>query len=695
MNRKVIVTLVILFALIILAANYLPNGPRRSAPGSPSGSGSAGEPVQLPSTPGEVTSRCDAAIADANALLDAIAAIPPGRRTTENTLLAYEQVMADFDERILPLSLTSYVSPDPAISAEGAACEQKSGTFSVGVTSRRDLYDAIRSAEPRNPNEARLAEVTLRKFVKSGLALPDDRLAKVRAAKERLTLLESEFSTNLNNEKTTIVLTQEELAGVPAEALATFTKTGAGTYIVTTKYPDYYALMQHAKRSDIRKRLYSAFVNRQADANTKLLEEAILLRQAIARELGYATWADYRVDGRMAETKENVLDFLARLKAPLRTKTQAELAGLLAVKRGIDPDATAVYPWDLLYLEEKLIQQRYSLDSEKVREYFPLDRVTRGIFDQFAGPLGVRFTELPDAPVWAPGVKLYRVGDATDGRTLAYLYLDLFPRDGKYGHTMITALRSGRELNGSYVVPVTVIIGNMRGPSGKIPSLLSHDDVVSLFHEFGHTMHQSLTTVPYASLSGTNVEWDFVESPSQAFEKWAWQPQVIEAISGNYRDPSQKMPAEMVQKIVAARDMSTGLFHSRQLVNADEDMIFHTANGPVDVTAVWRTTYAEIMGMEPIEGGHEPASFGHLMGGYDAGYYSYLWSKVYALNIFDRFRHDGLANATTGAEYRRWILSQGNMQDGKVLLKGFLGREPGVDMLYENLGIAREKVKKP
>jgi len=697
MNRKMAVSVILfvtLLALVMLTANYFPAGFGRPVPppahappaGNPVGQAPGPEPVQAHYAPGEVTSRCDAAIASANTTLDAIAATPQDKRTTGTTLLAFEQAMADFSDRTMPLTMTSYVYPDPGVSAEGSACEQKVAAFSVGVYARRDLYDAVRNATPRNADEARLSTMTLRQFIKNGLALPDDRLAKVRAAKEQLTVLENQFSTNLNNDNTTLEYTGSELAGVPAEALATFKKTGAGTYIVTTKYPDYYAVMQNAAGGDTRKRMYFAFVNRQADANTKLLEDAIVLRQQIATELGYATWADYRLDGRMAQTKGNVIDFLASLKAPLRAKTQDELAELLIVKKGIEPGATELFPWDVMYLNEQLRVQKYVIDSEKVREYFPLDRVTKGMFDQYGPLLGIRFVEQSNASVWAPGVRLYRIENATGSTTIAYMYLDLFPRDGKYGHTMMYPITGGRELNGTYAVPVAAIIGNMRAPNGDVPSLLTHDDVDGLFHEFGHVLHHSLTRAPYASLSGTNVEWDFVESPSQALEEWIWQPQVIEAISGHYKT-GEKMPADMVQKIIAARDMDTGITYSRQLMIASEDMTFHTANGPVDVTKVSNSMYADIMGLQPIEGGHEPATIGHFMGGYDAGYYSYLWSKVYALNIFDKFERDGLTNATTGAEYRRWILERGNMEDGTVLLRGFLGKDPSVDVFYERLHI--------
>jgi thimet oligopeptidase len=236
-------------------------------------------------------------------------------------------------------------------------------------------------------------------------------------------------------------------------------------------------------------------------------------------------------------------------------------------------------------------------------------------------------------------------------------------------------------------VPVTAIVGNFRAPAGDIPSLLTHDDIEGLFHEFGHALHGSLTRVPHASLSGSSVEWDFVETPSQALENWAWEPAVLDAISGNYANPKEKLPAALRDRIIAARDLDAGLKYTRMLVISTEDMTFHTADGPVDVTGIADKAYRDLMGIPPLERGHEPATIGHFMGGYDAGYYSYLWAEVYALNVFARFKKDGLFNATTGAAYRHWILEQGNMQDGTVLLKGFLEKEPGMDVFYERLHI--------
>jgi len=692
-----IILFIVLVTLVLLTAQYFPAGIGRS-PAPPVTATpwiqpnltdpDPREPVSSRYAPGEITQRCDAAIVSANATLDAIAATPPAGRTVDNTLLRFEQAMGDITDATSPLSIMSYVYPDPAISAEGSACEDKTGIFMVDVYTRRDLYNALHGLTPRNADEARLYNKTIRLFEKNGLRLPDDRLAKVREMMANLSSLENRFMTNLNNDNTTLEFTPQDLSGVPANVLAGFKQTDRGTYIVTTKYPDYLAVILSAGRNETRKQMYYAYYNRQSVENTRLLEEAIVLREQIAQELGFATWADYRIDGRMAGNKENVLAFLAALKEPLKEKTKAEIAELLATKKKIDPSATSVYPWDIYWLEEKVRVEKYALDDEKIRPYFPLDATLQGVFEQYSRLLGIRFVEVKDAKVWADGVKLYRIENATAGTTIAYLYVDLFPREGKYSHTMLAQIKSGRAgPNGSYSIPVSVLIGNMRAPEGDKPSLLSHDNVIDLFHELGHRLHASLTRAPYATLSGINVERDFVETPSQALEEWAWQPQVLDAISGLYTDPAQKLPADLRTRMIEARDLDAGIYYSRMLMFSDEDMAFHTASGPVDVTNISDAMYEEMMGIRPIAGGHEPATIPHFMGGYDAGYYSYLWSKVYALNVAARFERDGLTNTTTGTEFRHWILEPGNMHDGDVLLRGFLGKEPGMDVFYERLHI--------
>lgn len=682
-----VITLVLVF-LLVLSTGCMQD--KQTPPPAPTPEGTilpGTVPIRAQYSPGDIPLLGAAAEQQANTSLNTIAARSPDKRTFDNTVIAFDTAMTDYSDAIYPMTMMGYVYPDPQVAAEGMALEESSAVFFNDVYTRRELYNALKGQVPRTPAESRLYNLTIREFEKNGLKLSDERLAKVRQMNNELSGLESRFSANLNNDNTSLVFTGAELAGIPAATIATFAKTHEGTYLVTTKYPDYVAVMKYADRSATRKAMFMAYNNRQADENTKLLEQAITLRQSLATELGYPTWADYKIEGRMAGNSARVMAFVSTLQEPMKEKCRAENAELLLIKKDLDPAATALDPWDVTYLQEKLTLRKYSYDQSEVSEYFPVDGTLQGIFRVYGELFGIRFEEVRDAPVWSPDVRLYRITNQTDGATVGYLYLDLYPREGKYGHFATFPVIGGRMKNGVWSVPVTAIIGNFPAPQGDKPGLLTMYDIETLYHEGGHAMHNLLTTVPYGTQSGFNTEWDFVETPSQTLEEWVWDPQVLTSLSGHYTNSSRKIPPELRDRVIAARDVGVGHYYGRLLANTLEDMEYHTAAGPVDVTSISLRYYREISGIPQPENIHQPASFGHLMGGYDAGYYGYLWSKVYALEIADEFEKDGMTNQTTGLRLRREILSQGNMQDGGVLLKNFLGKEPGTGAFYKRLGI--------
>ncbi len=676
--------------IVLIAVSLLTSGPLRSGRQEESSDGFVSgqeSPIRTHYSPGEIPKLSENAEQTARDALCTIAEIPPEDRTFDNTLVAFDGVMTDYSDALSPLILMGNVYPDAVVAAEGMSCEESASCFNTAVYTRRDLYDVLREQTPRTPEESRLYEVTIRDFEKNGLKLSEERIAIVRDMKTALSGLETQYSANLNNDTTMLPFTADELEGLPASTLATFQKSSDGTFQVTLKYPDYHAMMTYASHDETRTRMYVAYNNRQADTNTPLLEKAILLRQKIAQELGYATWADYQINGRMAENTSNVMDFLAAMQAPLKKKYREEMAALLAIKKQMNPAATMVNPWDVAFLQEIQKRELYDYDEEEVRKYFPVDTVLSGLFSTYAHLFGIRFCEIKEAPVWHPDVRLIAVCDPAGDGKIGYLYLDLYPREGKYGHFCASEAINGRVKNGGYSAPVMAIIGNFTKPERERPSLLTINEIETLFHETGHAMHDLLTRAPHGTLSGYNVEWDFVETPSQTLEEWVWDPAVLESISGHYTDSSQKIPPDLRDRIIASRSAGVGNLYSRLLLNSLEDIRFHTASGPVDVTEVWYQTHEEITGMRPPEGTHQPASFGHLMGGYDAGYYGYLWSKVYALTIVNVFKEKGMTNPALGMKFRDEILSRGNMEDGMVLLKKFLGREPGTEALYEYLGI--------
>lgn len=637
---------------------------------------------------GEVTQLCKASIDKLRQDLATIVAVPTEQRTLDNTLLALENATAELSDSTTPLTFMGYVSTNADVSAEGSQCETHVGQLNVEIFTRRDVYETLVNMIPRNANEARLLQKTLEGFEQNGLKLSDEVLAQVRDLKGQLAAKETQFSTNLNNDKTTVLFAPEELEGLPADYLADLKKDANGNLIVNTKESDYPLVMKNAVRTETRKKMMLGYLSRGGDANTKLLAEAVQLRAQIAHVMGFKTWADYKTNGRMAQNGATVLDFLNGLKGKLAGRNLADMDRVLKFEKESNPAATSLDQWDVAYYSNQLQKRDYSLDTEKIREYFPADVVIAGLFQVYSKMLGVRYEEIMDAKVWSPDVHMYAIHDNSDDRLIGYFYTDFFPRSGKYDHAAAFPLISGRVLaDGSYSLPVASIVANLSPPMNGKPSLLGHDDVETIFHEFGHIMHQTLTRAPYASLSGASVAQDFVEAPSQMLENWVWSPEILNSLSGHYLDHSQKLPADLLQKMIAARDFNQGYSYTKQLLYALFDMTLHTQDGPVDVNQTYLDLYRQVMGQEPLAGQQFPASFGHLMGGYDAGYYGYLWSEVYAQDMFTQFPSDNLANPEVGARYRTNILEKGNMLDALDLLRNFLGREPNSDAFFKKLHI--------
>jgi thimet oligopeptidase len=304
--------------------------------------------------------------------------------------------------------------------------------------------------------------------------------------------------------------------------------------------------------------------------------------------------------------------------------------------------------------------------------------------------LSVRFREIPDGASWHPDVRLFEITDSAGGAPIAYFYMDLFPRAGKYSHAAAFGLITGRRLpDGTYRKPVSAIVANFDRPAAGRPSLLSHDEVETIFHEFGHVMHQTLTKARYGRFSGSNVARDFVEAPSQMLENFVWDPAVLPSLSGHYKDRSKKLPKDLMEKMIAARNADVALVNLRQLLFGIVDMSYHSSRPPSDTTALYARVMKDVSLLPMTPGTHPEASFGHLMGGYDAGYYGYLWSKVYAQDMFSVFKAAGVMSPIVGRRYRQEILEPGSSRDEMESLKAFLGREPGEDAFLESIGLKK------
>ncbi len=650
------------------------------------------EALRFDATPAELLRDCADAKARAESALGTIASLPETERTFDNTPAALDRAVFDLSDQTASDTFLEQVAASSATRDAANKCDVILAQFNVDVYSREDLYRAMKDyaakKEPLKDEDARLLDKTLLDFRRSGLELPAETRAEVAVIRKTVAEMAADFGKNINESKDEALLTRTQLDGVPEELIAKLERDG-DKYRVGVDYPTYFPVMENARDPEARRRLEAKFDDRAARLNLPIFREALKLRLKAARLLGYATHADYATEENMAKNPRTIDAFLDRLHARLAPLGREELEVLLAFKRAMEGRGSdgIFHAWDWRYYDNLLNKTKYEVDREKVREYFPAGLVVERMLDVYQKLLGVRFREIPDGISWHPDVKLYEITDAAGSEPIGYFYMDLFPREGKYSHAAAFNLVVARRLvGGSYQKPVSAIVANFDKPSADRPSLLNHDEVETIFHEFGHIMHQTLSKASYGRFSGSNVARDFVEAPSQMLENFVWDPEVLSSLSGHYKDRSKRLPKELIGKMIAARNADVGLVNLRQLLFGVVDMAYHGRRPPSDTTALYARVAEDVSLIPMTEGTHPEASFGHLMGGYDAGYYGYLWSKVYAQDMFSVFKAAGVMSPKIGRRYREEILEKGSSRDEMDSLKAFLGREPGEDAFLESIG---------
>ncbi|MDF2694466.1 MAG: Thimet oligopeptidase, partial [Labilithrix sp.] len=454
-----------------------------------------------------------------------------------------------------------------------------------------------------------------------------------------------------------------------------------GKVVITTDYPDYFPVLTYAKDRKVALDLFKQFENRAADKNVPVLERILALRSEKAKLLGYATWADYVLEPRMAKDPKTVSALLESLRKHLAKKGQAELAEFKNMHVKLGGKATDVIPpSDRLYLEDQVRKAKYGLDSKEVSKYFEVRRVRDGLLEITSRLFGVRYRPAADAPTWHPDVEAMEVTDAS-GKLLGRFYFDLYPREGKYKHAAVFSIRDTTKMpDGSRLMPIAAIECNFPKPGGAAPALMSHQDAVTFFHEFGHVIHHLLSESELSSFAGTSVARDFVESPSQMLEEWAWNKDTL-ALFARHHDTNAPLPAPLHAAMLRSRSFGRAIATQRQLYLSALDQTYHTRPVPFDTTKVLEEVHDAYTPFKYVEGTHFQASFGHLIG-YDAGYYGYQWALSIAQDLFTRFKKEGLLNPKTAADYRANILAPGDSDDAAKLVERFLGRAPS-DAAYK------------
>lgn len=623
--------------------------------------------------------------------LAALIAIPQAERTFENTIMGYERAFDNYGNALGMSGFLSYVSTDKQFRDAANDLQMQISQYMVDVATRRDVYKAIREYTDTNPRldpvQAKLVKEMLIGFKNSGMDLNDADLEKFKALNKEKAEYIIKFDKNIQEYKDPLAVTQEQLRGLGEDYIKKLSKTDDGKYLVTLDYPDYVPFMQNADDEQARKELEFKFNRRGGQENVELLEKTLTLRREIARLLGYKNHAELRLEDRMAKNPKTVMAFLKDLQKKLKPLGKKEDKEMIAYKNSkTGKNSRTLYSWESGYWSNKFRKENLELDSEKIKEYFPSQVVIDGMLDLFGGVFGITF-EPVDIPVWHPDVKAFKIKDKASGELVAYFYMDLYPREGKYKHAACFGLVEGEEKqDGTYQIPFVAIVANLNKPSGDTPSLLKHSEVETLFHEFGHVLHNALTKAKYSAFSGTSVSWDFVEAPSQMLERWAWDPQVLKKISKHYKT-GESLPDDLIKRMIAAKNFGAGGMYLRQDFFAQYDMTLHTADTTPDTTKLYFELTKKIRGLPLTKGTIPQASFGHIMGGYDAGYYGYLWSEVIAEDFFGEFKKNGIFNPETGLKFRREILEKGGTLDEEKMVENFLGRPADNKPFLKSIGL--------
>eukprot|EP01119_Soliformovum_irregulare_P009694 TRINITY_DN232_c0_g2_i1.p1 TRINITY_DN232_c0_g2~~TRINITY_DN232_c0_g2_i1.p1 ORF type:complete len:572 (+),score=214.58 TRINITY_DN232_c0_g2_i1:230-1945(+) len=566
--------------------------------------------------------------------------------------------------------------------------------FNIEMDSREDLYrvfvefsktDAGKSLQGE---DKRYLEKVINGFERNGLGLEPAARKRISEIKQKLSELSIRFSQNLNEDKTELEFTKEELDGVSSDYLQD-RKMNGDRYVITLKYPDLFPILEECRIAETRKKMEFANSAKCAEKNSPLLEEAISLRQEEAQLLGFKNHAAYILDIRMAKTTQRVFDFLNDLVEKLEKPARKDIEKLLKLKESETKESDGkLNIWDWRYFDNLMLQKEFQVDHNLIKDYFPLEKVTKGMLDIYQEILGLKFVQLESekSHVWHEDVQQFEVLDVKSGNFIGHFYLDLFPRDGKYGHAAEFDLVKGCTIRGKKQNPASAMVANFTKPLADKPSLLKFSEVETYFHEFGHVMHEICATAKHYRFSGTNVERDFVEAPSQMLENWCYEEEVLKIISGHYQDQSKTLPNELREKIIKARNVNEALKNRRQLHFGMFDMLLHTAEGRVDSQKMWLDCMSRVGMIPGQEGTNGAATFGHIMGGYSAGYYGYLWSKVYSCDMFLKFKNSGVMNSEIGRKYRDIILAAGGTRDAWDCVCDFLGREPNPEAFLKEIG---------
>jgi thimet oligopeptidase len=645
------------------------------------------------------------AIARANASLDRIGAQDLGKVTFKSTVVALDDVSYEAGLAANRANLIKEANTNPAVRTAAENAVKAFENWAVGVDYREDVYQAIKAFADTHPKlsgeDEKLLKETLRDYRRAGLELPPDQRKEVEDLRKELTKLGTDFEANIVKSNAPVMFSKAVLDGLPESFFASpGIKTGDDVYTVMANVTwQFNTVQENAKNEATRKQLYIVRETLAKDKNVPLLNQMLALRNEIALRLGYKSWDDYQTEVKMAKTGMNAEKYINDLVAGIQPKFDSEIAELQKLKAADTNDPNAkIMIWDWRYYSNQLNKQKYAVDKEALRAYFPFQRVLDGMFNIYQSIFGLKFEKIVAPYKWIDDLQLYLVTDSATGEPLGMFYLDMFPREGKYNHFAQFEIISGKLLpNGKYQRPIVALLCNFPPASGDAPSLMTHQDVETLFHEFGHALHSIVTRAKYGRFAGTHVPRDFVEAPSQMLQNWVWDKKVLDTFAADYRDPSKKIPAEVVKKLNDAKLANAGVLYRRQFAFASLDLALHDPHPeemPYDSVAITNPILEKVF--LPIDPSTTFVSyFGHL-NGYDAGYYGYAWADAIAADmatVFEKAK-DGYLDKQAGMKLRREIYEPGDSRDVNESIEKFLGRKQSIEPFLKQIGIGTQDKKK-
>ena len=631
---------------------------------------------------------------EADLILSEIITVPTAERTFANTLLRLDDLYNIVSKVSSPLELLSSVHPNRKIrdiSDESILIIQR---YFVELSANEALYEVVyefstsKQAHELPLNQQRFLESELRDFQHSGLGLSEYDREKLKRIQNRISELSLQFENNISSYSDTLFIPHNMIAGLPDDYKENHLQAD-GKYAIDLSYPSFYPFMIYAESDSLRKLLRYMFLNKGMPQNVSILSEILANRKSLAELLNYPSFSALIIDQGMAKSTEAVWEFEKDLIEKIQPKANWDTKQLLQLKYDtIEGNDKTITDWQKDYYENQLLLKKHRVDSEEVKQYFQVDNVIEGLFAISSLLFDIKFREIENPSVWHPDVRMFELKEKSDNTLVGYFYLDLYPREDKYQHAAAFSIVSGKKINSDYQHPIACLVCNFPPPGKNTPALLQHEDVETLFHEFGHLLHDMLTTSELYSQSGTSVAMDFVEAPSQMIENWVWNKESLSLFATHY-ETNEIIPDSLLNRMMKARNIQSGNNLLQQIFYGMLDLTLHEqfdSSNVKSTTEIMSELQNSITNYDYIEGTHMQASFDHLLD-YGASYYGYLWSEVFAADMYSTFEKEGVLNQEVGLRFRKTILEKGGTENPMNLVRAFLRRDPNNEAFLKKQGI--------